>query len=564
MRSRILFIALFFIFCLTAFFCAGSIAPSGGPPDLTPPVVLETIPAKGETGFKGSAFELKFNKYVDQTSFQQSVFLSPPAGKLRFDWSGKDVEISFSGKLRDSTTYVLTIGTDFHDTRNNKIASSFSLAFSTGENIDSGRISGRVFDAKPQGVMIYAYRLDNLLPDTLNVGDRVPDYLTQSGSNGTFNLSNLALGSYRVIAMRDQYKDLHYDVQTDEYGVLDRDLIISRDRIAIEGVQYKLTKEDTSKPFLSSARGLDRTHVLLRFSEPMRLEVLSAGLFSVTDTLKQRQLHTLDFSFHPEEVNEATLVVAPQESSHVYRVSIAGATDLAGNPLVDNPNNGIFIASTVEDTLKPVISFEGISDSAKNVLWNDTLKISSLKAIDRQRFEGGCRLLDDGGTPVPRSIRWLGASFAEVLPSAPFNLGKWYSLNIVLDSVRDYAGVRSSDSTKRLHFRIVSEKVLGSMKGKAIDERSGAKGRIVVTSSEISNKSIASQNVVADSTGAFEFRNLLEGKYILSAYRDEDNNGVETRGKIYPMRRAERFSLPSDTLKVRARWPLEGIVVRLN
>jgi len=176
---------IFFLCCsVTSFFCAGQILPPGGPPDLTPPKILETSPVPGSLSFQGETISLTFDKYVDKTSFQQSCFISPPAGRLTYEWSGKEVEIRFGDTLRNSTTYVLTVGTDVKDTRNNRLAEAFSLAFSTGNSVDSASVSGKVLDPKPEGVMIYAYRLNRMNPDTLNPSHTLPDYLTQTGNGG--------------------------------------------------------------------------------------------------------------------------------------------------------------------------------------------------------------------------------------------------------------------------------------------------------------------------------------------------------------------------------------------
>jgi hypothetical protein len=212
----------------------------------------------GSLSFQGETISLTFDKYIDKTSFQQSCFISPPAGRLAYEWSGKEVEIKLGEKLRDSTTYVLTVGTDVKDTRNNRLAEAFSLAFSTGSSIDSGSVTGNVLDAKPEGVMIYAFRLDRMNPDTLDPSHTLPDYLTQTGTGGRFRLTNLASGRYRILAIRDQYKNLTYDCQIDEYGVLREDVTLGAKKRELEGMNFQLTKEDTTPPVLTSARALDR------------------------------------------------------------------------------------------------------------------------------------------------------------------------------------------------------------------------------------------------------------------------------------------------------------------
>ncbi|HUL44329.1 MAG TPA: Ig-like domain-containing protein, partial [Bacteroidota bacterium] len=247
--------------------CAGQLAPSGGPPDTTPPVVTLSTPAARTLHFQDHTISLSFSKYVDRRSVQESIFFSPSLGSLTYEWGSMDVDIHFNDSLRANTTYVMTLGTDVVDTRGNRMAHAYFLPFSTGEKIDSARISGVVYDANPEGVMIFCYQLNSRIPDTLNPHETKPDYLSQTGKDGSFALPYLAYGTYRIYAIRDQYKNLLYDPQTDQFGTFSRDITLTPDHPVFTGAQFRLTVEDTTPPFLSSAREIDRNHILLKFSE---------------------------------------------------------------------------------------------------------------------------------------------------------------------------------------------------------------------------------------------------------------------------------------------------------
>ncbi|MGH7454020.1 MAG: Ig-like domain-containing protein, partial [bacterium] len=108
--------------------------------------------------------EFTFSEKIDHASFEQALFISPASAqneekRLRFRWRGLRVEVIFPDSLRQERTYVVTLGTDVRDLRNNRLASAFSLAFSTGDSIDTGEIHGQIFHEKPAGVLILAYLL---------------------------------------------------------------------------------------------------------------------------------------------------------------------------------------------------------------------------------------------------------------------------------------------------------------------------------------------------------------------------------------------------------------------
>ena len=139
--------------------CANQLPPGGGEIDRIPPSVVETYPENGTTEFHDEYIEFTFSEYVDKRTVKDALFISPAVdGDLELDWSGKSVRVYFPNPLKDSVTYVVTLGTDVVDYNNkNRMAESYTLTFSTGPEIDRRIISGRVYDEKPSGTMIFAY-----------------------------------------------------------------------------------------------------------------------------------------------------------------------------------------------------------------------------------------------------------------------------------------------------------------------------------------------------------------------------------------------------------------------
>ncbi len=140
--------------------CANQIAPGGGEIDRVPPQIIEVAPLNGAVNFSDDHFEITFDKYVDKRSVQDAIFISPTIEKgLKYDWSGKTLDVYFKDSLKKNTTYTVTIGTDVKDLNNsNKMAEAFTFAFSTGLKIDKGIINGKVYDPNPDGVMVFAYK----------------------------------------------------------------------------------------------------------------------------------------------------------------------------------------------------------------------------------------------------------------------------------------------------------------------------------------------------------------------------------------------------------------------
>jgi hypothetical protein len=62
----------------------------------------------------------------------------------------------------------------------------------------------------------------------------------------------------------------------------------------------------------------------------------------------------------------------------------------------------------------------------------------------------------------------------------------------------------------------------------------------------------------------FLFSQLDQGEYRLKAFQDDYNNGVYYSGKPFPYIPSERFAVFPDSIKVRARWPVEGVRIKFR
>ena len=546
--------------------CAGQVPPEGGPRDVVPPAIVRTSPDSGATHVSPSVITLEFSKYVDHRSAEESIFISPPLGELAYDWSGKKVSFTFKGKLRENTTYVVNVGTDVADLRErNRMASSFALAFSTGDSIDRGYINGRVFDDKPEGVLIFAYRLAGLLPDTLDPSRMKPDYITQTGKDGMFSLAHLAFGPYRVFAVRDEYHNLLYDREIDEYGVAQGDLTLTRGEPVVNDLWYRLSKEDTTRPFIAGVKVSDRRRIAVRFSEPLDSASFTRGTFTVVDTLTARAvpLRLVERDrFQPSIVKVFT--DAPLDSPAVYRITVRGVADIAGNLIDSSARGETFEGTLAPDTLRPSISVWNMKDSVRAVPLDSAIEVRFNDPVIPFALRGtAAGLTDSAGRPVPAGLAWTGPASFALIPRGPLRSNAWYTLRVAMDSVRSLTGRTYRDSTFRFRFQTVDLRGTGSIAGVVRDPKNG-KGEIVLTASSINLVPPRSSTVRLGSPGPFALEELPEGKYTISAFRDSAGKGVYAFGRPAPFHPSDRFTVYPATIRVRARWGVEGVLVKFR
>lgn len=252
LEKKIITIKLALIFLLFSALiggCANQQPPGGGDEDKTPPKVRIYSPKPNSINFRGRSIEFRFNEYVDKRSFQDAFRISPAIkGEIEYDWSGNDVEVIFPEdlqKIEPNKTFVVNLSTGLKDIHGNAITEPVNFAFSTGPRIDMAQISGTVFNTDfKTPVSIFAYRIIDTA--SYDPTKNIPDYLTESTS-GAYVLTNLAPGNYRLIAVKDDDRNLLFTSERESYGVLSYDINLA-DSALIKNANFYMKVISTKEP----------------------------------------------------------------------------------------------------------------------------------------------------------------------------------------------------------------------------------------------------------------------------------------------------------------------------
>jgi hypothetical protein len=234
--------------------CANQQPPGGGEEDKTPPKVKIISPKPNSTDFRGNSIILEFSEYVDRRSFQDAFRISPYIkDDIEYNWGGKEVEIVFPTelhKIEPNKTFVINISTTLMDIHGNSITEPVSLAFSTGPKIDMGGIQGTAYNINKKISAVFAYRIDG--SSVYDPTKNIPDYLTETSAEGSYKLTNLAEGRYRLITVVDEDRNLLFTSERESYGVLPYDVDVKDSIIAmnVNFYMYDITKKDVAQPEL--------------------------------------------------------------------------------------------------------------------------------------------------------------------------------------------------------------------------------------------------------------------------------------------------------------------------
>lgn len=223
--KHILFAAGLLLTALLAQRCANAVAPTGGPKDSTPPMVVEAVPENHSVNFIGKKIEITFDEYISLDNANQNVLISPPLSeKPDIKLKNKTVVIKFKEDLAANTTYTINFGSAIKDLHEGNEFKDYVYSFSTGGHIDTLCIAGKVLNAEDKKpvedayVGLYAADRDNL--DSLPLSTK-PDYITKTDKEGKFRLNGLADKKYLVFAIKDVNSNLYFDLPNEEVAFLD-------------------------------------------------------------------------------------------------------------------------------------------------------------------------------------------------------------------------------------------------------------------------------------------------------------------------------------------------------
>lgn len=212
------YIFLLFITCVLAYVaftftsCANrGVGPQGGPKDSIPPVILKEIPENGSVNYKGKTVEIHLNEYVQMNNVAANVLISPPQQRPpEVKGVGKKVTVTFDEDLRDSTTYTIDFGEAICDNNEKNPIKGYLFAFSTGPEIDTLQIGGKLIDARTHNPVSDVY-----IGIHKNIADsafekEVFTRIAKTDENGEWSIHNIHEGQYRVYALNDMSKDYRY------------------------------------------------------------------------------------------------------------------------------------------------------------------------------------------------------------------------------------------------------------------------------------------------------------------------------------------------------------------
>ena len=528
------------------FGCAEVGAPPGGEEDKIKPTVVAAVPANGATSVpRDNKIRIDFSERIVPPRTGSGIFVSPrPVQAPEVHWKATSVEIVFADSFSVDQTYVINLSSDVRDLRNNPIDTGSSIAFSTGEMIDSGRLSGRVTsDSRNLGGIVVALFDPARLGDSLLFDSIYPAYMTQTSPEGRFSLGYLPARKFFLLAFDDKDLNRFFEPNQELFGLPDRPAVLGG-QFDLDSLYLPMTRYDSVGQAIALASFESSGMLKIRLREEIDVQPLAVDLSRII----LKRLEDSSFTISP-----AALVEAYEERGRELNLFIPFASpghyNLSLQLGLDSYSYDSLFLDSARDLKKPEIV--SVSPGSLPILMRDfRLTLYFSEPIDTSKLtEGTFTVWGDSTTQLSSNLMQVSPLEIEVKPQGLVE-GKAYKLSVAEFEIADLSGNLLGDSLTEYNFSILDRDSLGTASGTVHSALAAAGSSILVEFKNYANGAVHAQKVSDD---RFTF-NLPAGKYQLSGFIDTDEDGRRSRGRLYPFAYSETFSVFPDTIKVRARF----------
>lgn len=239
--------------------CARQEAPTGGPQDVRPPVVIATSPTPLSTvsevdGGVRFDFDERISERVSGGTLDAAVTVSPRVGEVSVKHGRRSLTIEMEGGFVPGVVYRVTLNPVISDLFGNRLADPFELVFSTGPEPVPTTLAGEIWDRVTgmavRDAVVLAVDEDGLLHEA------------RTDDQGIFAFRYVGAGGLSLSAFEDQNRNVEVD-STETQGTFFTELSVGDTAL----VDFAILEPDTSAAILADAEVLDSVTVVLEFDD---------------------------------------------------------------------------------------------------------------------------------------------------------------------------------------------------------------------------------------------------------------------------------------------------------
>ncbi len=544
----------FLAFSLLLLNCAEVASPPGGEEDKKSPTVLETSPANGAINVAlGREIIFWFSEGIVRPAAARPVFISPRQKQPpEIHWKSDRLVVKLADPFENNQTYVITLTPEIADWRRNKMDSTVTIAFSTGQKIDSGAVSGFILsNANPKsGILVGLYELPSVNSE-IKYDSVYPGYITQSAADGSFRFRFMPEKKFLMIGFEDINRNEKFNPAEEPFAVSDRDINLEGTR-SLGDLYLGMNAPVVAKPAIVSALTTADGLIRIRINTKLQLGYLRDQVSGIIFTMKNDSNRTFSAQALLEshlDTSSVLTVYSPDLDTGSYIITVT--YDSAATAMTFD---GLTVSAKKDKVLPVILEFSPENKAHFKKEIKLTIRLS--EPIDNSKLTSGTfALVNDEGQSVNVQSQWADP-FHLLFQTAELENGRKYTMNVAEFEIADLAGNLLGDSIQSFSFSVLDTDSLGSVSGTVLVELPGKTNSVKqLTFTSVSGKGTYDIRIPGNSFT----KELPAGKYLMSGYIDENNNNRHDLGGVRPYFLAETFTKSADTISVRARFETAGI-----
>ncbi|SMO53331.1 Ig-like domain-containing protein [Solitalea koreensis] len=504
--------------------CASIVSPQGGPRDLTPPKLLTIEPKNKTTNFTAKKIVIEFDEYVQLKDQYKEITVSPEMETPpEISAKKKEIVIKLIDTLQKNTTYSINFGKSITDVHESNEMKNFKYVFSTGNYIDSLKISGSVL-FEGDTTIVKDVQV-GLYPDSLKwVAKRKPLLYTLSAEKGKFEITNVKEGKYRIFAIKDVNNNKLFD-EEEMLGFLPNPIYLKKDT---SGITLTLAHQFPEKLKVTESK---------YYEGKIRLK-----LNGKTDTLLAKALYPKEFENNilvDRNEKDSIVLWLPTQKFDSTKIVVSTEKQIIDTITIRNYNQEAkFSPIKITDNLKG----ESLMPGEKyKLIFSRPLKDPNLSNIE---------VLQDSVKLRNYKVRLNPQNAREYFIEYPWDSTKHYEVNIKENQFKDNFGKLNLKFQRRFKQDSVGNYGILDI-NLTIPEGKQYLIKLVNSSNEEVKK------LVAPKTGIYKLTILPPDKYKIIFTEDVNKNGKADLGDYRKNLQPEKNTYYPDEISVRINWELE-------
>ncbi len=517
--------------------CARRGTPSGGAKDTTPPVLVKAEPENMSINFKSNKIRLYFDEYVKLKDIDKQLIVSPP---LKYTplitpqgSANKFVEIILKDTLKENTTYTFNFGQSIIDNNEGNPSPYLTYVFSTGDYIDSLKVSGVVKDAFNKDadtfISVMLYEIDSTYTDS-TIYRQPPNYITNTlDSTPIFHLKNLKEGRYALFGLKDEAKNNVFDQRADKIAFIKDTVSLPTDSI------YLLTMFKEKPDYSISVPNFAAKNKIIFGYQGNANDIVIETLSTLPDTvktviLKEREKDTLNYWFTPFEADSLIFTVT-------------------------NTKEGLIDTFSVKTKKAAMDSLTLQANQRGNLTFGQPFFIGSntpLTKIDSARVS--LIRKDSSLVDFDMTLDSLGNKIDFDFVVEP---NENYVLDLLPGAIEDFFGTENDTLSYKLSTKSYAD--FGNL---SLTLDGPARYPIIVQMTD--EKGVTKKELYATEPKVFEFTNIEPSKYLIRVIYDDNGNQKWDTGNYLQGIQPEKVSYYPNVVEVRANWELEQTFILID